>query len=69
MGPSVVVEDTAVYRESGGGLSGTDSPEPALVGTLRLRGGHISDRRVAWTDDVIDNEDMGKKKSKGSLIV
>ena len=34
-------------------------------GTLRLRGGPIEDRRVRWDQGVIDNEGMGKKKSKG----
>lgn len=35
-------------------------------GTLRLRGGPIEDRRVRWDQGVIDNEGMGKKKSKGA---
>jgi protein phosphatase 1 regulatory subunit 11 len=34
-------------------------------GTLRLRGASTDDRRVMWAEDVIDNEGMGKKKSKG----
>ncbi|KDQ52765.1 hypothetical protein JAAARDRAFT_61770 [Jaapia argillacea MUCL 33604] len=38
------------------------------VGALRLRGGPRNGRRptahVAWTEDVIDNEHMGKKKTK-----
>jgi protein phosphatase 1 regulatory subunit 11 len=38
-----------------------------VVGTLRLRGAHRSDRpRVAWADEVVDNEGMGKKKSKSA---
>jgi len=36
-------------------------------GTLRLRGGPVENRRVRWDADVIDNEGMGKKKSKGSF--
>ncbi|ANB15710.1 hypothetical protein AWJ20_3349 [Sugiyamaella lignohabitans] len=33
--------------------------------TLTLRGEGVSSRRqVSWTDDVIDNEHMNKKKSK-----
>lgn len=36
-------------------------------GTLRLRGASVEDRRVRWGADVIDNEGMGKKKSKGVL--
>jgi Protein phosphatase inhibitor len=34
-------------------------------GTLRLRGASADDRRVMWAEDVVDNEGMGKKKSKG----
>ena len=37
-------------------------------GTLRLRGASTDDRRVMWAEDVIDNEGMGKKKSKGVNI-
>lgn len=36
-------------------------------GTLRLRGGPIQDRRVTWGEDVIDNEELGRKKSKGEF--
>jgi protein phosphatase 1 regulatory subunit 11 len=43
-------------------------PARAPDGTLRLRGGPIEDRRVRWDQDVIDNEGMGKKKSKGKFI-
>jgi protein phosphatase 1 regulatory subunit 11 len=33
---------------------------------LRLRGAHNpSDRSVTWSDDVVDNEGLGRKKSKG----
>ncbi|KAK7205467.1 phosphatase inhibitor-domain-containing protein [Myxozyma melibiosi] len=68
MGPSVVIEDTAVFREGEGGLSSSESPDSGVIGTLRLRGGHLSNRRVAWSDEVIDNEGMGKKKSKVCCI-
>lgn len=36
------------------------------VGTLKLRGGkkEKSTQRVAWNEDVVDNEFFGKKKSK-----
>ncbi|PWW79002.1 hypothetical protein C7212DRAFT_350228 [Tuber magnatum] len=37
-------------------------------GTLRLRGGPVQSRRVRWDADVIDNEGMGKKKSKVCCI-
>ncbi|KAF7551848.1 hypothetical protein G7046_g7587 [Stylonectria norvegica] len=40
--------------------------EPARI--LRLRGGHTSTgRSVQWAEDVIDNEGLGRKSSKGSF--
>ncbi|KAI9773939.1 MAG: hypothetical protein M1840_006165 [Geoglossum simile] len=38
-------------------------------GTLRLRGVTADGRRVMWAEDVVDNEGMGKKKSKGANTV
>ncbi|KIJ60345.1 hypothetical protein HYDPIDRAFT_117239 [Hydnomerulius pinastri MD-312] len=47
--------------DSGAGPSG----ESTAVGALRLRGAQRRTRqRVAWGEDVIDNEGCGKKKSK-----
>lgn len=37
---------------------------PRIEGVLRLRGGPDTRPHVVWSDDVIDNEGMGKKKSK-----
>lgn len=34
-------------------------------GVLRLRGGGNT-RHVVWTDETVDNEGMGKKKSKSA---
>lgn len=31
---------------------------------LRLRGGNLNQRRVVWTEETVDNEGMGRKKSK-----
>ncbi|CAG8779280.1 9321_t:CDS:2 [Gigaspora margarita] len=42
----------------------TSNP-PQTVGTLKLRGARLSgDRKVKWDENVVDNEGMGKKKSK-----
>ncbi|KAI0260434.1 phosphatase inhibitor-domain-containing protein [Gloeopeniophorella convolvens] len=38
--------------------------EPTPSGTLHLRGGPRNRPRVAWDGDVVDNEGLGKKKSK-----
>jgi len=46
----------------------TPSSQRPADGTLRLRGGPIQNRRVTWGEDVIDNEDMGRKKSKVCCI-
>ncbi|KAK9325881.1 phosphatase inhibitor-domain-containing protein [Lipomyces orientalis] len=68
MGPSIVIGETGTYHERDNEtLDPTRSNAPqgvVVVGTLRLRGGPVSDRRVTWGEDVIDNEAMGKKKSK-----
>ncbi|KAI9511916.1 type 1 phosphatases regulator YPI1 [Russula earlei] len=34
------------------------------VGTLRLRGGPRNGPRVVWDEEVVDNEGLGRKKSK-----
>lgn len=38
------------------------------VGVLHLRGGPTRRQRVMWTSDTVDNEGMGKKKSKSEYI-
>jgi hypothetical protein len=43
--------------------SESEAVESPPVGVLRLRGGPTR-RRVVWRDDTVDNEGMGKKKSK-----
>lgn len=46
------------------------TPQPVLrlsapSGTLRLRAQPAEERHIQWAEDVIDNEGMGKKSSKG----
>jgi protein phosphatase 1 regulatory subunit 11 len=47
-----------------------ESEAPRIVGTLKLRGAHSKKKqgkaKVAWDEDVVDNEGCGKKKSKSS---
>lgn len=38
----------------------------APSGTLRLRAEPVERRRIQWAEDVVDNEGMGKKSSKGT---
>ena len=50
----------------GSGEEGGGASDGNVVGVLRLRAGRARGQgpRVAWTEDVVDNEGMGKKKSK-----
>ncbi|KAI0058758.1 hypothetical protein BV25DRAFT_1772106, partial [Artomyces pyxidatus] len=44
--------------------SSGQSGAPAPIGTLKLRGARRSSQRVKWVEDTVDNEGMGKKKTK-----
>jgi protein phosphatase 1 regulatory subunit 11 len=40
--------------------------QPGAPTVLRLRGAHNpTRRRIQWAEDVVDNEGLGRKKSKG----
>ena len=55
-----------------------DQADNRISGTLRLRADDrtaassnagnedVTSRRIRWDEDVVDNEGMGKKKSKGN---
>ncbi|KXN87283.1 Type 1 phosphatases regulator YPI1 [Leucoagaricus sp. SymC.cos] len=51
-------------KEGNNDDTSTQGPNDGTVGVLRLRGTRNRGPRVAWDDDVVDNEHMGKKKSK-----
>ena len=55
-------------REEDGDEQGDDSEGGQVIGTLRLRTTRQTGPRVAWDDDVIDNEGFGKKKSKSKFF-
>lgn len=40
---------------------------PILTGTLRLRAVPAESRHIRWSEDVIDNEGLGRKKSKRNV--
>ncbi|KAL8908606.1 MAG: hypothetical protein Q9207_000694 [Kuettlingeria erythrocarpa] len=44
------------------------TPLPHLTPTLRLRADSADRRRIRWAEDVVDNEGMGRKKSKVCCI-
>lgn len=55
-------------REENGDEQGDDSEGGQVIGTLRLRTTRQTGPRVAWDEDVIDNEGFGKKKSKSKFF-
>lgn len=61
---------TALSTTSQTQIETNAAPHPRLdipVGTLRLRATAApNDTRVRWAEDVIDNEGLGRKRSKGS---
>jgi protein phosphatase 1 regulatory subunit 11 len=64
---TMTIHPEELAEEQGSASSGEandSSTQP--VGTLKLRGGggQSSNRKVKWDDDVIDNEGLGRKKSK-----
>jgi protein phosphatase 1 regulatory subunit 11 len=42
-------------------------PSNPPVGVLKLRGGPSRKAKVEWSEEVVDNEGMGRKKSKSRL--
>ena len=38
------------------------------IGVLRLRGEHVPRQGIRWAEDVVDNEGLGRKSSKGVLL-
>lgn len=50
---------------SGSGEAAADGVEPPVL-RLRLMGGDLNRPRVAWDEKVIDNEFLGRKKSKST---
>ena len=62
--PVTTSTGTMTSTAAEGGASRT-SLALASSGTLRLRAVAATDRHIQWAEDVIDNEGMGKKSSKG----
>lgn len=62
---------TATPTSQGGSRTLEVRPQPVLrlsapSGVLRLRAEPTERRRIQWAEDVVDNEGMGKKSSKGN---
>ncbi|KZP00594.1 hypothetical protein CALVIDRAFT_533598 [Calocera viscosa TUFC12733] len=63
-GSRTLVLDDAQPREEGADETGDSSRPHEYDGVLRLRGGPDTRPHVVWSEDVIDNEGLGRKKSK-----
>ena len=62
-GSRTVIITPTPASEEGSGNAGPSN----IAGVLHLRGDRHPGPRVTWTEDVVDNEEMGKKKSKSAL--
>ena len=62
-GSRTVIITPTPASEEGSGNAGPSN----IAGVLHLRGDRHPGTRVTWTEDVVDNEGMGKKKSKSAL--
>ncbi|KAF7337024.1 Protein phosphatase inhibitor containing protein [Mycena venus] len=61
---TITVTNTPTNEDASDGAP-NDNSQPAPVGALHLRGGVRRTRqRVAWDEDVVDNEGCGRKSSK-----
>lgn len=62
---TMTMHDVPSGEQAGQGGSGAGQEDRAegSGGVLRLRGGGNT-RRVVWSEETVDNEGMGKKKSK-----
>jgi len=61
---TAVVVQNAAEQGDASALPDLDGALAPPAGTLRLRGGPRGGPRVAWDEAVVDNEGLGRKKSK-----
>lgn len=47
--------------------SSNPDPAPSIEGTVRVRGTGLPGQRVQWTEETVDNEGLGRKKSKSKF--
>jgi protein phosphatase 1 regulatory subunit 11 len=65
---------SAAPTRDGGTTTTEVRPQPVLrlsapSGVLRLRADPAERRHIQWAEDVVDNEGMGKKSSKGATLI
>ena len=68
---TITVTNAQPVEDVGSGEEGSSVNGENVVGVLRLQAQRTRSQgpRVAWTEDVIDNEGMGKKKSKSEYLM
>lgn len=66
---TITIHDVPTGEQGGSdkGSGRDEEGENSQIGVLRLRGGGNT-RRVVWSSETIDNEGMGKKKSKSENV-
>jgi len=64
---TITLQDSQPGPDEGRSLGASREPSSAS-GLLQLRGGPGSRPRVVWREDVVDNENMGKRSSKSTAI-
>jgi len=63
-GSRALTETATPARRAGEEINNGEPSES--VGVLKLRGGPSRRQRVVWSEGTVDNEGMGKKKSKSA---
>lgn len=65
---TITVRDSQPAVDEGSGSDERRAEPAQRSGVLKLRGGPKSRPQVQWTEDVVDNEGAGRKKSKSSSL-
>jgi len=66
-GSRTLTQTATPARGAGENTNNGEPSEP--VGVLKLRGGPSRRQKVVWSEETVDNEGMGKKKSKSAFDV
>jgi protein phosphatase 1 regulatory subunit 11 len=64
-GSRTLTQTATPARGAGEDTNNGEPSEP--VGVLKLRGGPSRRQKVVWSEETVDNEGMGKKKSKSAF--
>lgn len=64
---TITIHDVPTGEQGGSSDEAGSSSGRGGAGVLRLRGAANPSRRVVWQEGTVDNEGMGRKKSKSEL--